>query len=72
MEKQEVKAYYCPFAGQVCQGGITKPIRPVCQFWDSDYSRCSLPVAIGALQELGTIGPALNGIVQQIGTLKLR
>lgn len=72
MEKKEAKAYYCPLAGQVCQGGKTKPIKPVCQFWGSDSSRCSLAVAIGALQELHVIGPALNALPDTIGRLKFR
>lgn len=72
MEKEQMEAYYCPFAGQVCQGGITKAIRPVCQFWDSDSSRCDLRRGISALGELYVIGPALNSLVQQIGTLKGR
>ena len=59
MEKQEVKRYFCPFAGQVCQGGITKEKGPVCQFWDSDNSRCSLRAAMGGLMELGAISSSL-------------
>lgn len=65
MERQQIKAYFCPFAGQVCQGGITKEIRPVCQFWDSDYSRCSLKKGMGGLRELGAISSDLQTLASK-------
>jgi len=68
MQKDEITRFFCPFAREICRGGrvqLKERVAARCQFWDSDYSQCSLGDAIGGLRESGVISSALRTLASK-------
>jgi len=62
--------YYCPFAGEVCQGGTVNTHEGLkkCQFWYAEGpGRCWLLPALGGLAALNEIQGMLQSLASRGG-----